>query len=227
MRLRDRYARLSFWNKLGVWGAAASLVGLTFALLLFVVDRTNPLSSPPVVSSVPSQVQDRYQALLFSATKELENDRIYSDSLRRLLRDPHLAMPFGSLRSDQTLELLKYHYTEITQESYGEEKHLYDLALKLQDAGASLSHLQRREELLSWNSHHELTVDDVSFLCGFLNWYVGVQAQDVLGPKQRSALSNLSRNFVPEAEVSHLEMRYFVLEGKPINDYLVYLGIID
>src|SRR5439155_2527680 len=91
MRLRDRYARLSFWNKLGVWGAAASLVGLTFALLLFVVDRTNPLSSPPVVSSVPSQVQDRYQALLFSATKELENDRIYSDSLRRLLRDPHLA----------------------------------------------------------------------------------------------------------------------------------------
>lgn len=93
--------------------------------------------------------------------------------------------------------------------------------------GASLSHLQRREELLSWNSLHELTVDDVAFLCGFLNWYLGVRAQDVLAPKQRSALSNLSMKFVPEADVSHLEMRYFVFEGKPINDYSLYLGLID
>jgi hypothetical protein len=37
MKLRDRYRRLTAWNKLGAWGSLASLVGLSLAILLFLL----------------------------------------------------------------------------------------------------------------------------------------------------------------------------------------------
>ncbi|TAK10234.1 hypothetical protein EPO44_00285 [bacterium] len=41
MKLRERYRKLSLWNKLGVWGALASLVSISLAVLFYVF-QTSP-----------------------------------------------------------------------------------------------------------------------------------------------------------------------------------------
>lgn len=47
MTLRQRYAKLTLWNKVGFWGALASCLGLLLAVYTFVV----PASSSPHVET--------------------------------------------------------------------------------------------------------------------------------------------------------------------------------
>ena len=55
MKLRERYRRLTPWNKLGVLGAIASIVGIPLALILFSLNIFN--SSPDVTNVVSSEAQ--------------------------------------------------------------------------------------------------------------------------------------------------------------------------
>jgi len=48
MRFLDRYKRLTFWNKLGVWGALASILGLMIVLFSFNNNENGP--PPPTPS---------------------------------------------------------------------------------------------------------------------------------------------------------------------------------
>ena len=47
MTLRQRYAKLTLWNKIGFWGALASCLGLLLTVYTFV----NPDSSSPRVET--------------------------------------------------------------------------------------------------------------------------------------------------------------------------------
>lgn len=47
MRVQDRYRRLTFWNKIGFWGAIASILGLVIGLSTFWTDEDGPPPPPP------------------------------------------------------------------------------------------------------------------------------------------------------------------------------------
>lgn len=47
MRLRDRYRRLTLWNKLAVWGSIASFTGIGIALLQVSMSKTELHSADP------------------------------------------------------------------------------------------------------------------------------------------------------------------------------------
>lgn len=46
MRLRERYKRLTLWNKLGTLGAVASIIGITLTVLFWAFPRSSPDAVP-------------------------------------------------------------------------------------------------------------------------------------------------------------------------------------
>ena len=51
MRLRDRYRRLTFWNKLGAWSGLASIAGIPLAILLYWMGQDVTGPSQPIASN--------------------------------------------------------------------------------------------------------------------------------------------------------------------------------
>ena len=59
MKLRQRYAKLTFWNKVGFWGSVASLLGLLIAGLTWLFF---PSASPCAVAQQRPAVRGTRQA---------------------------------------------------------------------------------------------------------------------------------------------------------------------
>jgi hypothetical protein len=55
MRLLSRYKKLTVWNKMGLWGSVASLVGLVLAVLSYV--------SLPSLTKLPEQPREQYSEI--------------------------------------------------------------------------------------------------------------------------------------------------------------------
>jgi len=72
LKLRERYRRLSFWNKLGAIGACAGIIGILLAFLLWAI-------SPDPVS--PSDLQQTARALQDQSATQYEAE---SSQLARL-----------------------------------------------------------------------------------------------------------------------------------------------
>lgn len=62
MMLYERYRRLSLWNKLGVWGSLASILGLLLSIVLYLIEP-NQFNPPPSAS---------LRAKLIECIKELD-----------------------------------------------------------------------------------------------------------------------------------------------------------
>ena len=56
MKLRDRYRLLSLWNKIGFWGAMASIAGVFISVIFSIVDTTT--GEDPVIEKNQNQIKD-------------------------------------------------------------------------------------------------------------------------------------------------------------------------
>ena len=185
--------------------------------------RNVPYRPPKSVSG------ESFEKLLFQASHELRRNREYLEDVRGYLKNTGRQLPIGSLRTENTLELLGGHYQRATKAAYGEEKYIYQLILKLDDVAATFYGFRTREDFGRWNKTYEMTVDDVSFLCGFLAWYMSGVAREQLSPKlfDQPGRDPPSTEFASADEVVKLNMQFFVHQGKPITDYSLFLGLID
>ena len=80
-----------------------------------------------------------------------------------------------------------------------------------------------------FNRASQLSVDDIAFLNDFLNWYLRPLISDELTEDQLYSLGSngLPREMFQIDGVSELSMKYFIDEGKPITQFVDYLGLID
>ncbi len=63
MTLRQRYRRLTLWNKVGFWGSVASLVGVLIALLTVVFGGGGPTTignQSPIITGNKDKVEINY-----------------------------------------------------------------------------------------------------------------------------------------------------------------------
>ncbi len=63
MTLRQRYRRLTLWNKVGFWGSVASLVGVLIALLTVVLGgggHTTTGNQSPIITGNKDKVEVNY-----------------------------------------------------------------------------------------------------------------------------------------------------------------------
>jgi len=197
-------------------------VGYIYSLNYTMLEKSDKQTKLPISYS-------EFQNLLFSSAQELRRNFEFSEELREYINQKITFKPVGSIRAENTLLLLSSYYEEATVYSYGEEKYIFQLALLLQDVGEKLSLMSEKNDFMEWNDTSKMTIDDVLFLCGFLNWYIGTVAVENLNEKLSHSLGwNASSDyFVENREISNLNMRYFVFEGRQITEYSEYLGLID
>jgi len=74
-----------------------------------------------------------------------------------------------------------------------------------------------------------MTLHDVAFLNDFLNWYLYPLINERLTERQ---LYSLGWNGIPGKQFSFCnnqkpDMKYFLLDGQPIEEFVDYLGLID
>jgi hypothetical protein len=76
MRLRDRYSKLNFWNKVAFWGSLASIFGIMIGVLLWLFPRSSPLNVywPEVLNQLKSAEEqargDVFMSRTFSLSRE-------------------------------------------------------------------------------------------------------------------------------------------------------------
>lgn len=202
-----------------------SLLAMLLGFIGYALSFYAPLPSPSLTPEKVSQV--RYVNSLFECAQELRRNREHLAELRMFIDSKTLKQPVGQLSADKTLAFLGEFYDKAMKDSYGEEKYIYQLALRLQDASRLLGNLKGRANFAQWNNTYEMTVDDLSFLSGFLSWYFSHLASGQLTKTQVYSLGWGALSNVFEKEGSDIHMRYFVYEGKPILEYDEYLGLID
>jgi hypothetical protein len=147
----------------------------------------------------------------------------------RIRHEPHGAAACLRRDSRRHTSTVLVQYRRIIDSSLGEGKHLYQDLLKVKAAASTLARLRTRADYRAWNTTYEMTIDDLSFLCAFLTWYLASRAHGELHLSEFEAigLSTDSVLFVPSSQASRLRMRYFIDGGKPITDYRDYLALID
>lgn len=199
-----------------------SAIGLLVAVLSILLFNILPLLKE-------GERGKEFKRLLFQATNELRYNREYLHGLAHALRSKQSPIPIGNIKYEALLDLLGKNYKRLAPDAYGEEKYIYQLAMKLRDASSALGGPRSQRDLLQFNGRYEMTIDDLLFLSGFLNWYLGPLAKSELSKYELDSLGwdgIPGRTFAPSG-INTLHMRFFVDEGKPITDFALYLGLID
>ena len=215
---RTQYRKWSLPTKWSFW---AAVIGLPLGLvsLLFTIW---PLSNPAPVT------QERNQLLLKTAQEMRHNHEWLSD-LTRSLESGSESIPPGSIKTDGLLQLLERHSDWLLRESYGEEKYIHQLSLDLKDISSRLGVPNNRRTLHSNLDTLDYTLDDIHFLNNFLLWYLSPHIKKTLTERQLYSLGwqGLPGNTYASPAKGKSVMKRFLHDGKPIVEYLDYLGLID
>ena len=223
------------WHQWSKWSLPSKLtaIGAWIGILSLVITMVAPLG-PAVLRKIigagpDSNAGDPFAAGLVAAVQELRGNRECLAAIAEYVKSRTARRPVCIVTADATFQLFSSQYRRIIDSSLGEGKHLYQDLLKVKAAASTLARLQTRADYRVWNTTYEMTIDDLSFLCAFLTWYLASRAHGELQPSEFGAigLSTNSVLFVPSSQVSRLRMRYFIDGGKPITDYRDYLALID
>jgi hypothetical protein len=212
----------------------ASVLGVLFVLWLprLVGGWMAPEPRGVLTVDIYPPVRDsnrEYRRLLLASAQELRSNRDCLDKYRLYLNDAAAHSPVCTIALDHTQKLFVDHHSQVIAHSYGEQKYLFQEVLQLNAASRLLPMPISRASLAQWNKTHEMTVDDMAFISGFLFWYLVGLASTELDEREYSSLGwfAASPQFVPASEARNLHMRRYLSDGEPITDYLDYLGLID
>lgn len=215
---RLQYSRWSLPNKYTFWatmfGVPLSVLSLVFSLTTYRLEQSR---------------EDERNSLLFQAAKELHYNDEWLGSVARAIEEKSYAAPVGRMKTEALLSLVVKEHKALTQNAYGEEKSLYQLALRLSDLSHALPVQINTAEVADFNRRSDYTLHDIHFLNNFLFWYIRPL---ILEAFSRNDLDQLGWEGLPGEvftirNLEKLEMKYFLDEDKPIREYAEYLGLID
>lgn len=203
------------------WGFIAALIGIPLSITsLFVTMR--PHSDPGIV-------QTETHRWLFQAAMELRYNHEWLTEVSRRVDRGDKSWLAGSVKTEGLAKLVEHEYDFVTQDAYGEQKNIYGQVLLLRDNGNALASALGDGDIATFNRRNALTLHDITFLNGFLLWYLAPRMGESLSEGQ---LYSLGRHWYPGETfqlrgVRKLKMKFFQHQGVPIRHYLDYLGLLD
>lgn len=215
---RRQYSKWVLPTKWSFW---AAVVGIPVGIVSLILTLLPLTASDPVIA-------ERQRGLLKAAQELRHNDEWLSE-LSQSIRGRSERVPTGSLKVDGLLQLIEAHPDWLLGSAYGEEKYMHQHALMLRDLSLRLGSPESKSALAGTLRRLEYTLDDIHFLNNFLFWYIKPHVVENLSSAQ---LYSLGWNGLPtdRFEVpagTQPDMKRFKHDGKPIVEYLVYLGLID
>jgi hypothetical protein len=215
---RRQYEKWSLPSKWSFWAAVIGIpVGIISLLIGFL-----PFFGQDAAAIERSQ-------LVLQTAQELRYNDEWLSSLAGATHKRSSNFPVGSLKTDALLLLVQREHDLVVRGAYGEEKYIYQHVIQLRDLGSALGAPKSSDQLSKALSNSSYSLHDIHFLNNFLFWYIKPLITETLSPAQLYSLgwSGLPRDRFKIFNVPTLTMRYFVNNGKPITEYVDYLGLID
>jgi hypothetical protein len=191
------------------------------------------IAAPSKFQILPVEVNDALRAQLLQVAQDLDYNDRWLISLANAQQRRSSQLPSGLLRTGALMRLMGWNYAFVVQNAYGEEKHIFGLASKLDKVGKALGTPDSLRVIDEFEKSDSYTLHDVVFLNAFLRWYISPRFAEHISPAERKALGwdldwkILPGNFKVDG-VARLEMRAFTdSEEKPITKFVDFLGLID
>jgi hypothetical protein len=215
---RRQYRRWSLPSKWTFWAGLIGIVSLIFTVFGLIPDR-----------SENRRYEKRVASLVLQASQELRYNSQWLSRLARNYEDESPPLPIGRMKTDALVELANIEFTRIVRYSYGEEKYIYQEIYQLADLAAAFGSPSTRDELESFDERSNFTLHDIIFLNDFLWWYLTPLAEDSLDSKQLYSMgwAPFPREGFTINGVEAVQLRNFVIDGQPIEDFGHYLGLLD
>lgn len=215
---RRQYERWSLPSKWSYWGCWS---GLLIGIVSLAISIGGLLR--------PDAREKERKHLIFKVAQELRYNREWLSEIENEIDRGETRIPIGALKTSSLIELAGREHELVTRESYGEEKHIFQLILKLHDLGVALGAPKSAAEIKIFNKSSQYSFYDLIFLNDFLFWYLRPLIYEQLDKKQ---LYSLGRNAFPGDrfplnKLRQENMKYFLVEGEPIQKFIDYLGLID
>lgn len=168
-------------------------------------------------------------ALIFEAAQELRYNRDWLNRIAVALESDQEVIPLGQARTIAFLRLMAQSYGDVTKNSYGEERRIYGLALRLEDMLQKLGEFREISEAQAYYEMAGHSLHDVIFLNNFLAWYLTPLIEASLDDWSVFALETLpiQESYFTIPGVTKIEMKQFVYNGENILDYGLLLGLLD
>ena len=150
---KAQYRRWSLPTKWGFWSA---FIGIPLALISLGAGFL------PLLQFDTSDAGRK--ELVFKTAQELRYNREFLTALAQASRQKASNLPIGKINTDSLVTLTEKYYGLITEDSRGEQKHLYRLSLQLRHLGEQISLLKTPAQLRDFQRQGEWSMDDVVFL---------------------------------------------------------------
>lgn len=171
-----------------------------------------------------------FENLLFSSVQELRKNKDFIFDLNGYFKNPKHSKPIGQLKYYDTKKLFRNHFDKVIRYSYGEEKYLFQIVLQLEDSNEYIKKIKNLKDYEQFNETYNMTFDDITFLNGFLFWYLAHLAKDELTPNLYNTLGYWKDkdDFEVRIDTSNLNMKYLDYpDFGYVTSYSNYLGFID
>ena len=209
------------WSLISKWGFWSALIGIP-ASLLSIWFTFWPLKTDD------GELRQRSQ-FVFQTAQDLRGNREYLCDLYTAYGKGSKEYPPGHLKTEALAQLVLRDHEKVIESSYGEEKYIYQLSQQLGDIGTALGSPKSSRDVRRFLSTSVMTLHDIAFLNDFLNRYLHPLISERLTERQQSSLG---WNGIPGKQFhlcneQAIDMKYFLLDGVPIKEFVDYLGLID
>jgi len=174
---REQFQKWSLPSKWSYWAAVigipVGIISLGLGLFPFIQSDTEGIERNRLIFQVAQELRYNHEWLSEVATAVSERAEV---------------LPIGSLKSDALMTLPNREYQRVTEQAYGEEKYIYQEALKLKDLGAALSKLKNYSDVEIFNRQATYSLHDILFLNDFLHWYLRPLIEKELNRQQLYSL---------------------------------------
>lgn len=208
------------WSLPSKWAFCSAIIGIPLSALSLVLSLLQQ-------NIIDDEKIQRVRSIL-QVTHELHYNDEWLSNTAIAYKENRLALPSGELKTNALMKFMEHEYDHIIMSAYGEEKHVYQLALLLHDLGSSLRSPKSAEDINKFNMRSEQTLHDVLFLNNFLLWYIQPIILDAFEDRNlHSLIWGLPKIKSKVKGITVFGMRHFIDDGEPITDYVDYLGAID
>lgn len=210
------------WSLPSKWGFWSAVIGIPASIFSIWITYWPPKNNDERELQAVGQ-------LTFQTAQDLRGNREYLCDLYTAYGKGLIEYPPGHLKTEALGQLVLRDHEKVTESAYGEEKYIYQLAQLLGDIGTALGSPKSSKDVRRFLNASSMTLHDVAFLNDFLNWHLYPLINGRLTERQ---LYSLGWNGIPGKKFSLCnnqkpDMKYFLLDGQPIEEFVDYLGLID
>jgi hypothetical protein len=130
------------------------------------------------------------------------------------------------LNASETLRFALSNYDHIVVDAYGEEKHILNLSNSLYSLSKRVRAIESSDDKILDDWGQPYTLDDLIFLNEFLLWYFYPQVEPFLSDNQVSAI-RYTWSADSQFQMEQANLLHFTFDGAPIDEFGMYLGLID